>query len=290
MTHRSGLAVLALVLVACGNPPMDWEGLQVRRSACLGLPLDPLLASYVQLVDGLPYSGNASAIPPDCSHAPDCDALVECMGIDRARTCDPLDAGRCLDDRHLEQCTTEGLVQTVDCALSPSGNDRCVPTVSGGGHCAVAACEVGTAARCDGDAWLECTSSGVLERVDCAAFGLRCAEAESDAACVQTVEVCEASRCDGDDLLICNSGLGTIRQRCADRLGEGATCADTGSGVGCVVPTAVCEAGEARCEGDVARFCVDGVWQDFDCATFGGGACESRGEGSTGVRLGCRAQ
>lgn len=285
--HRFGwlFTIVSLVaLAACssdGGTPSLRDHI-IRQSACTDADFGPLTASIVRRIEVEPELAGAATGLQDCGDADTCDAFYTCVGIDPARSCEP-GTSTCAGDHVLEQCAS-GLQQTIDCRDNPSGNDRCVDA-DGFASCAAGPCD-SAEARCDGDVATTC-GEGRRRRVDCGAIDRTCVAGATSATCVHVVEACEADRCDGTVALDCDDGLGFNRVDCEAVLGAGATCVEEDGNVECRPATVECEDGAGECDGAIARLCVDGRWETFDCGEFQSSTCAIREEALFGQQLAC---
>lgn len=282
MKHTSTVIYTFLALLAgctSSSPAIDVPAELIRGSACRSQSLSGLSAEIVRQVENAGGSVPAGRVGA-CGSSATCADYLACIGIDTGTSCSGTPT-RCADATHLVVCA-DGFEQTIDCAANPFENTSCVSTASattcGGGTC-------DTAGRsCEGNVLVDC-AGGITQRTDCAAFGRTCVAAAGQGACVHVAESCTADRCDGRHLLDCDgSGLGLVRLDCAIMAGPTGTCE---AERGCIAATPECEAGTAECQGSVARFCLNGAWEPFDCSAIEGATCRAGEVGFFGQELEC---
>jgi hypothetical protein len=209
-----------------------------------------------------------------------CAAAYDCFDIDISAPCTEDTADRC-DGGTLVECarTAVGFFeQRTRCARERNGNNTCFVGPAGVGGCVAGTCD-GDSVGCDGDDAVLCLA-GIESRVRCGAQGRQCVEStvlgEPVAGCVDTVTACAEGppRCEGDVVLSCLGGAGEVRLDCAD-IDPRFTCVDDRGATGCgrAAESPECDPGNVVCTGDVARFCIDGLWNDADCAAVEGATC-----------------
>lgn len=213
----------------------------------------------------------------------DCDAARACLGILGVEP-DPDCVPSC-DGDIMVDCG-DGLRASYDCrAYFELPGQTCV-VGNFGPECGAGTCEQ-EGSSCDGAAVVTCdVDRGVLERGDCARFGLTCAEGAGGARCSDGSDTTcsgDSESCDGDSLVRCSEGY-EVALDCGVTV-DGRSCyqtAETGTfcgfGDACEPLTAK---GEETCDGTVITFCAGGAIESIDCADLGFTGCrESLGGGA----------
>jgi hypothetical protein len=193
-------------------------------------------------------------------------------------------AGYCDIDGRALRCSHEKVVGVRDC---PRGGEQC-SVREGQAACSLGPCpkEVpeGAPAVCSasGTRILRC-EHGVLNSLDCSAFGLICGAGAGEAACASPTTACtgDARRCEGDVAVSCFAGH-EVRVDCA---AGGLVCAGAGRSVGaCIAPppqTGGCDPASApRCDGATLRYCDAGRPRSYLCKALGFNRCINDATGS----------
>ncbi len=202
--------------------------------------------------------------------------------------------GYCDIDGRALSCSKERVAGVRDC---PRGAEQC-SVREGQAACSLGPCprEIAEGAppacSASGTRILQC-EHGVLNSLDCDAFGLICSTTPAAGGgaptprCAPPTTPCtgSASRCDGDTAVSCYNGH-EVRVECA---AGGMTCATTDAGgrvVGsCVAPApatgAACDPNApARCDGGTLRYCAAGRPRSFLCKTLGFNRCVGGASGA----------
>lgn len=216
----------------------------------------------------------------------DCAASRACVGILGVEV-DPDCVPSC-DGDVLVDCG-DGVRATYDCGDYVELPGQTCVVGNFGPECGAGTCDQ-EESSCDQDAVLACdVDRGVIERGDCARFGLSCDVDDGTARCSDgTATPCadDPPRCDGDSLARCSGGYQVAfdcgfvidARGCHQTTETGAFC---GFGDACEPLTAK---GEETCDGTVITFCAAGAIESVDCAdlgftgcreSLGGGACTS---------------
>jgi hypothetical protein len=196
--------------------------------------------------------------------------------------------GFCDVDGRAISCWHEQILAVRDC---PRGHEECL-VVGGDARCSLGPCpgdvREGDKPRCSASQThlLHC-DKGKLASLDCAAFGLKCAQAsDGTAGCATSSPACtgNAKRCEGNAAVGCYNGH-EVRVDCA---AAGLVCNSTpgGTPVGACVapppPTAACDpADKPHCDGASVRYCSAGRVRSFFCKSIGFNRCDT---GKAGVR------
>jgi hypothetical protein len=207
-------------------------------------------------------------------------------------------AGYCDIDGRALSCWHERVAGVRDC---PRGGEQC-SVREGEAACSLGPCpkEIteGAAPVCSasGTRILRC-EHGVLNSLDCAAFGLICTPGTpatavgataSGAACAPPTATCSgtAKRCEGDVAVSCYDGH-EVRVECG---AAGMTCnaLDHPERVvgSCVAPAPASPAppcdssAPARCDGSTVRYCASGRARAFPCKALGFNRCVSDAGGA----------
>jgi len=204
-------------------------------------------------------------------------------------------AGYCDIDGRALSCFQGHVVGVRDC---PRGGEQC-SVREGQASCSLGPCpkEIleGAAPVCSasGTRILRC-AHGVLNSLDCEAFGLICATSGASsgggAACASPTATCSRTdtRCDGNVGVTCYNGH-EVRVDCAAASMSCATVAPSGQAVGvCVAPppaatgasTTCSGTAPARCDGATLRYCFAGQARSFLCKTLGFNRCISDASGA----------
>ena len=160
----------------------------------------------------------------------------------------------------------------IDCANAATDCAGVLACASRGHDAAYCAAHPGFG--CDGDVLVQCspdpaTNDAAIFTTDCAALGMRCAEAHGTAVCTDGVPCTPASQpeaCDGNRYYTyCDQTTGLrYRLDCARSSIPDATCRLSSSSASGCLPSGPPCAGD-RCEGDVLVSCLAGQEVRVDC-------------------------
>jgi len=222
----------------------------------------------------------ARGVMLDCiAEASDCAAVHACVTAtpEQQAVCDtaPSGDGVCAGNVYVScetihesepgvfavDCAVAGLICNVDaCVL-----DTCDPVIDGEEHC-------------EGNVLVTCSHGDISGLVsnDCSSEsmgGSICGTTASGSLdCVGTGAACDnlfERSCEGTVKVTCQSQK-EARFDCSQVEVMGYTYYCHG---GQCVAGEECESGHDSCDGTVARFCMDGVWMDLDCAAYGFSGC-----------------
>ena len=264
-----------------GSLPMGF----VKMSVCGGEEID---SGYMEARFQLHLARGAAKRQFDqmlacMDRATTCDAVLRCVNADPSQTCDP--------QTFMQQCEANGdrleceefdnglnLVERTACRDDTNGNTSCNMSMDGYANCTGNPCTDEGSYRCQGAVRIGC-SGGHERRTNCANMGRNCVAEGGRAFCAITGTSCMADRCDGDVRIDCYEGMEGFRVDC-DEIVPGLTCVEREERVRCGVPEGQeqCQAGQARCEGSIARVCIGGQWMDFDCSQFLNAGCQTVGD------------
>jgi len=201
----------------------------------------------------------------------DCDAVAACFGAGEPCERATFQAS-CSEGRAVSCDLIDKRVYVTDCSVA--GLD-CVVGVDEESFAAHCACGSTFGGRCF-NGWAVVCAVDEPQGADCAAQGRRCV----DGACVpeEPAEPCKLNafvdRCEGKVAVRCIGGfVGRIdcSQRLTERYCEGGRCVPAGD---------ACSDEFNRCKGDLLEACIDGSWQQIDCAALGRGPCRSATHGA----------
>ena len=202
-------------------------------------------------------------------------------------------AGYCDIDGRALSCFHERIAGVRDC---PRGGEQC-SVREGQAACSLGACppEIaeGGAPVCSasGTRIVMC-EHGVLNSLDCAAFGLICAtNGPAGSRCAPPTAPCigTSTRCEGDVSVSCYNGhevsveCGAAGMTCAPSAAPGATPdgRTVGSCVAAAPAGAACDPNAPpRCEGATLRYCSAGQPRSFLCKTLGFNRCATTASGA----------
>ncbi len=227
--------------------------------------------------------------------AGDCDEVLECSGYDPESPCNPDDYKDKCEGTQRVRCDKladgRAFVQTYDCATEEPYDHKCLVDGNGDAVCASDECDGSKDEWCEGNILLQC-ESGVVDKSDCADFGMQCIQTANGALC-GTGESCTGKEsCDGTTYVSCEDGNEELPVDCT-WFGSGYTCVQKSKDdANCAVPSSKEECTDEKplCVGSKARICFGGKWMDFDCAVFGGATCELADKSFLGDGIRCKAK
>ena len=253
----------------------------IRASAC-GILTYPYLGNCLDAYLTLYSSQGVSAIYDrlyTCVNAAkgDCDAVAKCYR--RGSACDSSYKPSCNGTMAVSCDLMEKRVFELDCALA---NFKCgVPTGSGvsGAVCTPGPCDNSYTTRCDGTLLLTC-SNGVIEAEECADKGMGCGyygwktksyacQGGSTTSCFTYGKNIYKPSCDNAIAVTCTHGK-EHREDCSKHTYRKTGC----SGGACAPAGTECTSNINRCASGKLEACLDGKWQQFDCAALGLGPCK----------------
>jgi hypothetical protein len=285
----------------------DIEQVCVLLMSCPDLPIPPSMVptDFASCVRGLagqlssPAGVSSSLLIRECGlRANSCAELRTCALRGANRTAcagrgKDSAVGYCDIDGRALSCLHEKIAGVRDC---PRGGEQC-SVREGQAACSLGPCpkEIAEGAppvcSASGTRILQC-EHGVLNSLDCDAFGLICSTSPGAAGgppaakCAPPTTPCTgtATRCDADVAVSCYNGH-EVRVECG---AAGMTCATTEAAnrtVGACVPAAptgaACDAAApARCDGGSIKYCAAGTPRSFLCKTLGFNRCVGGASGA----------
>jgi len=233
------------------------EGDEIHVSECAPLPFCGWNAGAGKYACGTAGNGDPSGeLPKDCAGL--CKAQCEdkeCGDDGCGESC-----GTCAGKGAI--CNPQGKCCVPSCEGKTCGSDGC------GGSCG----ECGEGLFCNGGSCSDQVPAGCTPQTSPGCGGCACEQCvfDKDTFCKETAwdEVCvgECIQCGTD----CPCTPSCNGKECGDD-GCGGTCGDCPKGEMCEDAVCVADAcegipREGCCDGDVARFCLDGVLQELDCS------------------------
>jgi len=297
------LAVLAtLCLTSCsggdsgGFGPDRMKRILVKVSACTGEDSFRLTmaAGYALEVAGGKLTSHVDRVVGCIESAGDCDEVLECTGYDPDSPCNPDDFKDRCEGNERVRCDVlsdgRALTETYDCSKEEPYNNKCLIENDGDVVCGAGDCDGSKESWCDGTVLLRCEDR-VIDKSDCADFGLKCVATADEAMCA-TGEPCTGEEsCDGDAWVSCDGGNEEMPVDCS-WYGSDYTCVqESKEDAVCGVPAGKeeCTNEQPVCVGSKARICFSGKWMDFDCASFGA-TCELTDKSFLGDGIRCKAK
>jgi hypothetical protein len=298
-------ALLLVCAVGCGDGaaagdggdgPSDAIGLAAcLRAAACGMSKDVSSCTAdvagVQALRFAEAAGFTAQVVRCLGDARTCDDARRCLNGGVAPTaCSPFSPGTCSGNALVgcSEAAGRGMgdfgTTRTDCAAF---GQTCVAGPSGA-SCGISSCPAMTKDVCMG-AVLETCDSGVLHRLDCAAYGADCVDDGMRARCRGRGEACEGLagpmqglRCDGSVQVMCWDG----REATWDCAQAGLVCAANArpEPFACALG-AECDPRTfgATCKGASLELCQAGRIVQARCAQLGFGACESASDAGVSV-------
>lgn len=192
-------------LTACRRDATSCEAVR----ACLGItssPCSPITRSSCAGRTAVKCGSDGPEVTPCAALGNACvaqaDGTSAACGVAEGMPCSP--SGESCEGTTARTCTTTGVSYTLECKDFGAGrcaDRRCVPNDA-------PACASDTPDRCDGEVATRCRR-GLQERIDCAAYGLRCvagitrqSQADLSELCGSLAVNCTES-CDGSVAVSC---------------------------------------------------------------------------------------
>ena len=280
---RTLAAISALSLAACSQPaPSKAKNevleVSVRMSVCLGHK-----AAYWFPDTALRWAPTGPfRTQVDCMlAAKDCAGFLTCFGtsIDaELAPADPMVVNHCEGSSYVTQLHTDygtRYLQKQDCAAIDPHNPTCYDNGDGSGVCGAGRCDT-PGMTCNGAQIIsQCLSNGVLGVTSCEDEGLQCNGSDGNWWCGGSGVACDQNTCEDQLLHVCSSGRESIVIDCGN-YDSGLYCWDetkAGGGCGVKFDDRECEPGASVCDGAVAKYCLGGRWQVFDCPSFLDSTC-----------------
>lgn len=249
----------------------------IRASAC-GVKTYPILSNCLENYIKLHVSQGLATIYNKlhrCVNAAqgDCAAVAACY--QQGKACDKDYKASCNGDVALSCDLIDGRVYQLNCAdAAMKCQVKTGQTFSA--SCTPGSCQAGYKDKCEEGQMLSC-SGDVLEVKLCGVEGMRCGyggwKTKKFGCQGETENKCSSYKfkayCDGSKAVTCLLSR-EHHDDCARHKYVSTGC----KGGICVVGGAECDHNFNRCAGQKLEACLDGKWQQYDCAKLGLGPCK----------------